>query len=101
MNVVREGVKDVIDVKEDDLVIITNGSMTEGSSLGSMTSAPRLNGKGSSWKLWENIASKKPSLGNPSSFDDHVDGSKWESFTVTFHDSKFFDLMENFTRNRA
>ena len=66
-----------------------------------MTSAPKLNGKGSSWKLWENIAAKKPLLGNPSSFNDHVDESKWESFTVTFQDSVFFDLMEKFTRNRA
>ncbi|WP_342424109.1 oleate hydratase [Paenibacillus sp. FSL E2-0178] len=101
MKVSRQGVEDVIEINEGDRVIITNGSMTEGSSLGSMTSAPRLNGKGSSWKLWENIAAKKPGLGNPSSFDDHVDESKWESFTVTFQDSRFFDLMEDFTRNRA
>lgn len=101
MNILRQGVEEVIHINEEDIVIITNGSMTEGSSLGSMTSAPRLNGKGSSWKLWENIAAKKPGLGNPSSFDDHIDGSKWESFTVTFQDSKFFDLMEKFTRNRA
>lgn len=58
MNVLRQGVPDVINISEDDIVIVTNGSMTEGSSLGSMTSAPRLNGKGSSWKLWENIAAK-------------------------------------------
>lgn len=102
MKVVRDGVEDTIRIHEGDRVIITNGSMTEGSSLGSMTSAPGLNAsKGSSWKLWENIAAKKPGLGNPSSFADHVDESKWESFTVTFQDSKFFDLMENFTRNRA
>ncbi|MEK4517974.1 oleate hydratase [Paenibacillus sp. FSL H8-0122] len=101
MKVIRDGVEDTIQVHEDDRVIVTNGSMTEGASLGSMTSAPGLNGKGSSWKLWENIAAKKPGLGNPSSFNDHVDESKWESFTVTFQDSKFFDLMEKFTRNRA
>lgn len=58
MNVLRQGVEDVIEVKDGDLVIVTNGSMTEGSSLGSMSTAPRLNGKGSSWKLWENIAAK-------------------------------------------
>lgn len=68
MNVLREGIADVIEVKEGDLVIVTNGSMTESASLGSMSSAPELNGKGSSWKLWENIAAKKPGLGNPSPF---------------------------------
>lgn len=101
MHVLREGEEEVIDILEGDLVIVTNGSMTEGADIGSMTSAPKLNGKGSSWKLWENIAAKKPLLGNPSSFNDHVDESKWESFTVTFQDSVFFDLMEKFTRNRA
>ncbi len=54
MNVVRDGTEDTIRIHEGDRVIITNGSMTEGSSLGSMTSAPGLNrSKGSSWKLWE------------------------------------------------
>ncbi|WP_025695609.1 oleate hydratase [Paenibacillus durus] len=100
LHVVRDGAEEQLAVKEEDLVIITNGSMTESSSLGSMTSDPRLNEKGSSWKLWERIAAKKPGLGNPSSFDDHIDGSKWESFTVTFSDSIFFDLMEQFSRNR-
>ncbi|WP_151732921.1 oleate hydratase [Paenibacillus tengchongensis] len=101
LKVVRQGVEGMIELGGDDLVIVTNGSMTESSSLGSMTAAPRLNGKGSSWKLWENIAAKKPGLGNPEPFADHIDGSKWESFTVTFQDSRFFDLMEKFTRNRA
>ncbi|MBY0116499.1 oleate hydratase [Paenibacillus sp. FSL L8-0435] len=101
MHVRRDGTEEIIDIHEGDLVIVTNGSMTEGADLGSMTSAPQLKGKGSSWKLWENIAAKKPLLGNPSSFNDHVDESKWESFTVTFQDSVFFDLMEKFTRNRA
>ena len=95
----RGGEEEVIDILEGDLVIVTNGSMTEGADIGSMTSAPKLNGKGASWKLWRNVA--EPLLGNPSSFNDHVDESKWESFTVTFQDSVFFDLMEKFTRNRA
>ncbi|GIP21148.1 oleate hydratase [Paenibacillus sp. J22TS3] len=101
MHIVKAGAEMVVDIADGDLVIITNGSMTESSSLGSMTSAPELNGKGSSWKLWERIAAKKPGLGNPSSFDDHIEGSKWESFTVTCQDSRFFDLMEAFSRNKA
>ncbi|WP_068619760.1 oleate hydratase [Paenibacillus tuaregi] len=101
MHIVKAGAEMVVDIADGDLVIVTNGSMTESSSLGSMTSAPELNGKGSSWKLWERIAAKKPGLGNPSSFDDHIEGSKWESFTVTCQDSRFFDLMEAFSRNKA
>ncbi|WP_199242496.1 oleate hydratase [Desulfosporosinus fructosivorans] len=97
----REGVQGVIEINEGDRVIVTNGSMTDGYSLGSMSIAPVLKGKGNSWKLWDTLAKKKPGLGNPSSFDDHIDGSKWESFTVTCHDSRFFDLMEKFSRNKA
>lgn len=101
MEVTRSGQPGRIEVREQDLVIVTNGSMTESSSLGSMTSAPQLGDKGSSWKLWERIAAKKPGLGRPSAFADHIGGSKWESFTVTFQDSVFFDKMEQFSRNRA
>lgn len=101
MHVVKNGEESVLALADGDLVIVTNGCMTENSSLGSMTEAPGLLGKGSSWKLWDKIAAKKPGLGNPSSFDDHIDGSKWESFTVTFQDSRFFDRMEKFTRNKA
>ncbi|MBY9080887.1 oleate hydratase [Paenibacillus sp. HN-1] len=101
MHVLKGDVKDRIAVGDRDLVIVTNGSMTESSSLGSMTAPPVLNGKGSSWELWDRLAAKKPALGNPSPFDDHIDGSKWESFTVTFSDSVFFDLMEKFSGNRA
>lgn len=97
----RDGVQGVIEINEGDRVIVTNGSMTDGYSLGSMTKAPVLNGKGNSWKLWDTLAKKKPGLGNPSAFDDHIDGSKWESFTVTCQDSRFFDLMEKFSRNKA
>ncbi|WP_407313473.1 oleate hydratase [Desulfosporosinus sp. SB140] len=91
----------MIKVNDGDRVIITNGSMTDGYSLGSMTQAPVLKGKGNSWNLWDRIAQKKPGLGNPASFDEDIDGSKWESFTVTCQNSKFFDLMEKFSRNKA
>ncbi len=97
----REDEQGVITVNDGDRVIVTNGSMTDGYSLGSMTEAPVLKGKGNSWKLWDTIAGKKPGLGNPSSFDEDIDGSKWESFTVTCQDSRFFDLMEKFSRNKA
>jgi len=85
---------------EHDLVFVTNGSMTEGSSLGSMKSAPILGGKGSSFKLWEKIVEKQPDLGEPSMFADHIEESLWESFTVTCKDPTFFDLMEKFSGNK-
>ena len=88
-------------IGEHDLVFVTNGSMTEGSTLGSMKTAPAMGEKGSSFKLWENIVKKQPDLGDPSMFADHVEESLWESFTVTCKDPLFFDLMEKFSGNKA
>jgi oleate hydratase len=92
-----------IEIDKDDLVFVTIGSMTEGSSFGSMTVAPTLELKkdGGAWTLWENIANKNPAYGHPEVFDDHIAQSLWESFTITFHDPTFFLLMEKFTGNEA
>mgnify|MGYP001381926436 CR=1 FL=1 len=98
---ISNGLEKEIEIRDDDLVFVTNGSMVESSSLGSMTTAPKLKKKGSSWKLWENIAKKKPDMGNPEPFADHIDGSKWVSFTMTFNDTEFFDSFQNFTGRAA
>lgn len=96
-----EGKSRKIVVEADDLVIVTLGSMTEASSLGSMDSAPVLKCKsdGGAWALWEKIAVGRPEFGRPSTFADHIDESKWVSFTVTLGDRTFFRLMRDFTGN--
>lgn len=90
-----------IEVREKDLVIVTLGSMTEGSSLGSMDSPPILGSKseGGAWSLWETIAKRESSFGNPTPFTDHIDESKWVSFTTTFHNTAFFDFIRDLTGN--
>ena len=100
--VVQEnGVPRSIRVTEDDKVIVTLGSMTEGSSLGSMDSAAALLGEpdGGSWALWEKIAAGQTQFGHPSNFADHVEQSKWMSFTTTLHGPMFFDLIRDLTGN--
>jgi oleate hydratase len=96
-------VKKYIEPSTHDLVLVTIGSMTADSSLGSMQSAPDLlmNKTDGSWKLWHNIAARNPQFGKPVVFDSNVDQSKWESFTVTCKGTQFFDLMEQFTGNVA
>jgi len=103
IHLVREGKPAAITIGNADLVFVTNGSMTAGSGIGSMDAAPVAGTKrdGGSWMLWETIAKNNPEFGRPSAFDDHIDDSKWESFTVTFHDPTFFDRMEKFTGNAA
>ena len=101
IQVVKDGNTGSIEVNPNDLVFFTNGSMTESSDLGSMTSAPEPGGKGPSFGLWEKIAAKLPGSGNPSAFDDHIPESKWASFTVTCKNPMFFNFMENFSCNKA
>lgn len=91
----------MIAVGSADFVMITLGSMTESSSLGSMDSAPALNGKvtGGAWALWETIASREPGFGRPDTFSGHVRDSKWISFTTTLHTTAFFDFIRDLTGN--
>ena len=97
----RAGQKDKIKVGDKDKVMVTLGSMTEASSFGSMDSAPALKGKsdGGSWALWEKIAAGQPQFGHPANFTDHLDESKWVSFTTTLHDPTFFRLVRDLTGN--
>jgi oleate hydratase len=90
-----------IAIEKQDRVIVTLGSMTEASSLGSMDSPPTLLGKpdGGSWALWERIAEDHARFGHPKNFDDHIEQSKWMSFTTTLHDPTFFELIKELTGN--
>jgi len=73
-----------IDVNQNDLVFLTNGSITDGA-----------------FDVWENIAKKSKYFGNPSVFCNSPEKSECETFTITFNDSKFFELVEKFTGNKA
>ncbi|TCL35685.1 oleate hydratase [Anaerospora hongkongensis] len=99
LHYISDGKPIKLQLKDTDLVFVTNGSMTEGYSIGSMTSAPRLGAKGAAFKLWETLAAKQPDMGNPAPFIEQIEKSAWESFTVTCTDPVFFDLMENFSGN--
>lgn len=99
----RDGSPHEIPIGHDELVFVTNGSMTAASSLGSMAAPAELRGKDTdgSWALWEALANKHSDFGRPAVFNGKVDESKWLSFTVTMRDPTFFNLMEEFTGNAA
>ena len=98
----RHGKTEFIAVGDGDLVFIQNGSMTDASSLGSMTSAPRRLTKADSggWTLWEKLAQVGPQFGNPAAFNSCIAQSYWESFTVTLKNPAFFDKMIRFSGNQ-
>ena len=83
----------------DDCVIVTLGSMTEGTTQGAMDRPARHHGKpsGGAWALWESIAHDRPELGRPEAFSSHVEASQWLSFTTTLHHSAFFDVVRDAT----
>ena len=97
----RAGKAGEIAVAVNDHVLVTLGSMTEASSLGSMDAAPVLRGKEAegAWALWEKIAAGRPGFGRPAAFADHVDLSKWVSFTTTLRDPAFFRAILDLTGN--
>lgn len=99
----RNGVEEGIVIHPEDLVFLQNGSMTDASSLGSMTQpAPRLTKSRSlNWTLWEKLAEGRPHFGNPAAFNSNIAQSNWQSFTVTLKNPLFFDLMNQMSGNEA
>jgi oleate hydratase len=97
----ERGQKEEIVLDEKDFVIVTLGSMTEGSSIGSTDHAPALRDRncGGAWTLWESIAAGQLDCGNPGNFSNHVDESKWLSFTTTLSNPVFFDFVRDLTGN--
>jgi oleate hydratase len=97
----NQGINGIIPVNDGDLVFLQNGSMTDASSLGSMTGAPAKLTKEDSggWTLWEKLADGRPQFGNPAAFNSCIAQSEWESFTVTLKNPAFFDHMIAFSGN--
>ena len=97
------GQPEILQLEDGDLVFVQNGSMTDASSLGSMTAAPAKlkKARNGSWALWEKLAEGRPAFGKPSVFNSCVAQSDWASFTVTLKDPAFFDRMQRFSGNEA
>lgn len=85
---VRDGVEDAISVKADDLVLFTNGSMTQNTTRGDLNNPAILNRSDEKgcFSVWEKIAKKSSDFGNPEKFCTDIDKTKWLSFTVTLKD---------------
>jgi oleate hydratase len=103
LRLVADGNATQIAIEDGDLVFFQNASMTDATSLGTMTSPPPKLTKADSegWALWEKIAAGRPEFGNPTAFNSSIPESFWESFTVTCRNPRFFDAMEAFTGNAA
>lgn len=84
----QNGAEKVLAVRREDIVLFTNGSMTENTTRGDMNTAAVINrsdDKGC-FSVWEKIAKKSPDFGHPEVFCNNIDKTKWLSFTVTLKD---------------
>ena len=88
-----------IDLSENDLLFITNGSMTENSIYGDdNTPAELSNEQTGCWEMWKNIAKKSDDFGHPEVFCSDVEKSNWESCTITCHDDSVTKYIEKITK---
>ena len=102
IKMVKDGIPTSVLVRENDLVFVTNGTMTENATIGTMdtpAAPPTKEGNGC-WALWENLASKTPEFGNPAPFCNDITGAMWQSFTVTLKDKKFLERYTEFSSNK-
>jgi oleate hydratase len=112
----QAGEEKEISVKNEDIVLVTNGSKVADSRAGSMNDpAPVEMGKlDGSWTLWENMitslknarqsagalrAEEPMEFGNPAVFCGNIPKTKWIVFSVTAQDDRFLRLYEGFTGN--
>ena len=85
---IKDGKDQTIHVTEKDIVLFTNGSMTENTTRGDYNTPAVLNrseDKGC-FSVWEKIAKKSPDFGYPEKFCSDIDKTKWMSFTITLKD---------------
>lgn len=85
------GAAKTIPVSRGDLVMVTNGSMTENSAKGDLNRPAVLNrsvDERGCWSLWEKLAVKSPDFGRPEVFCGDIDKTKWLSFTITLTDDE-------------
>ena len=87
----RGGQRGGLDVTENDLVLITNGSPVESTAWGDHHTPAMLDTEireGSIWAMWRNIAAQDPAFGRPDKFCTHTDKSNYVSACLRTLDDK-------------
>lgn len=97
---ISEGKTQSIDLTENDLVFVTNGSITESSTYGDNTHpAPLKRELGGSWQLWKNLAEQDPAFGKPDKFCENIPEANWViSGTITLTDDQVTPYMEKISK---
>ncbi|MBV7391500.1 oleate hydratase [Enterococcus sp. ALS3] len=95
-----DGFPETIDLTENDLVFITNGSITESSTYGDNdTPAPISHKLGGSWNLWKKLAAQDITFGRPEKFCENIPDAAWVvSATITTLDKKIAPFIEKISK---
>ena len=86
---IHQGEEGGVDLGDDDLVLMTIGSLVDNSDNGDHHTPAQLDrGPAAAWDLWKRLSRKDPSFGRPEVFCSSIDETKWESATVTTLDDR-------------
>lgn len=93
------GQAETIPLTENDLVFVTNGSITESTTYGSHDTIAKPNTQlGGSWNLWENLAAQSDDFGQPKVFYKDLPKESWfVSATATIKDPAIEPYIERLT----
>lgn len=96
----QNGEKKTIDLTENELVFVTNGSITESTTYGDNNHpAQPTKDLGGSWQLWKNLANQDASFGKPEKFCENLPEESWfVSATLTTLDDKVAPYIEKISQ---
>jgi oleate hydratase len=94
-----------IPVAKSDLVFVTNGSLTQNSTIGDNTTVARVDRSTEDrglFTLWEKLAKNHEKFGHPEKFIGDIDRTKWMSFFPTIKGyPQFIQKLEELTGSKA
>lgn len=104
IHVVKDNQPEVsINVRPNDIVIVSLGSVISGATSGTNTTPPSLEtinpekDLDENWLLWLELSTKDTKFGNAYNFCTRLCESRQESFTVTLKNPEFFDRFAELT----
>jgi len=105
LELVKAGKKQKIKIAPEDMVYVTNGSMSQNSTFGdndTIASTNRDTKNRGVFTLWEKLAAKDNKFGNPANFISDIDKTKWISFFPTITDyPQFVERLETVSGSKA
>ena len=94
------GVLETRNLTENDLVFVTNGSITAATTYGdNNTPAPISKELGGAWSLWKNLAKQDERFGHPEVFCENLPDQSWfVSATTTVKDKRIAEYIQKISK---